>query len=114
MFKFFTNLLKKDWAIHITVTIISFFVYITLVLSHDANPVLDSLTTVFSIGGMYLTVRRAIEQWVFWMGVNVLSLLMWVSVLMSGVKVYSTIAMWAMYLILAIYFYFDWKKELKN
>ena len=29
MLKFFTNLLKKDWAIHITVTIISFFVLFT-------------------------------------------------------------------------------------
>lgn len=29
MFKFFTNLLKKDWAIHITVTIISFFILLT-------------------------------------------------------------------------------------
>lgn len=29
MLKFFTNLLKKDWAIHITVTILSFFVLLT-------------------------------------------------------------------------------------
>ena len=92
--------------------IITFFVYVTLVLSHDTHPILDSLTTVFSLGGMYLTVRRAIEQWLFWMGVNLLSLSMWFIVALSGAKVYSTIIMWLVYLILAIYFYIEWKKEL--
>jgi nicotinamide mononucleotide transporter len=107
------SLPKKELCLLLSLlTILTFFTYITLVLSHDANPILDSLTTVFSIGGMYLTVRRAIEQWLFWLGVNALSLFMWISVLLSGAKVYSTITMWAVYLILAVYFYFDWRKEL--
>jgi len=106
---------KKELCLLISLlTIISFFVYITLVFSHDANPILDSITTVFSIGGMYLTVRRAIEQWLFWLGVNILTLAMWISIAMSGVRVYSTIIMWAVYLVLAVYFYFDWKKELNT
>ena len=75
---------------------------------------LDSITTVFSIGGMYLTVRRAVEQWLFWLVVNILSLGMWIGVVLDGAKVYSTLIMWSVYLILAIYFYFDWKKEMKN
>lgn len=91
---------------------LSFGVYHILLCYKDAHPILDSITTVFSLGGMYLTVRRAIEQWIFWMGVNALSLIMWVDVAMNGVKVYSTIIMWAVYLVLAVYFYFVWKKEL--
>ncbi len=109
------SLSKRDLCCLISIlTIISFFVYLTLIFSHDTHPILDSLTTVFSLGGMYLTVRRAIEQWIFWMGINLLSLSMWVSVALDGAKVYSTIIMWAVYLILAIYFYNDWKKELKS
>jgi nicotinamide mononucleotide transporter len=86
------------------------------VLTHykDAHPVLDSVTTVLSIGGMYLTVRRAIEQWIFWLGVNILSLIMWINIALSGVKVYSTVIMWAVYTLLAVYFYIEWKKELDN
>lgn len=79
----------------------------------DAHPILDSVTAIFSVAGMYLTVRRAIEQWMFWMIVNGLSLIMWIAVAMSGARVYSTIVMWTVYLFLAFYFYFDWKKELK-
>ncbi len=107
---------KRQLCLLISVlTIISFFVYLTLVfLSHDTHPILDSLTTVLSIGGMYLTVKRAIEQWLFWIGVNVLSLAMWISVALNGARVYSTIIMWAVYLFLAIYFYILWKKEIEN
>lgn len=104
---------QKEFLIFILVLLfISTGVYYILLYFKDANPLLDSITTVFSIGGMYLTVRRAIEQWIFWMVVNSLSLAMWVNVALNGVRVYSTIVMWAVYLILAIYFYREWKKEL--
>ncbi len=89
-------------------------VFYTLRYFNDAHPFLDSITTVFSIGGMYLTVRRAIEQWIFWIGVNALSLIMWINVVLSGEKVYSTVIMWAVYLFLAIYFYKEWLKEIKQ
>ena len=93
---------------------VTLFAYFALVYFKDTHPILDSVTTVFSIGGMYLTVRRAIEQWIFWMGVNALSLYMWIDVALGGVRVYSTILMWAVYLFLAVYFYFDWRKEIYN
>ena len=86
-----------------------------MVIHNDKNPLLDSITAVFSIGGMYLTVRRAIEQWIFWMGVNLLSLIMWINIAStSEIKVYSTIVMWTVYLFLAIYFYIEWRKELNK
>lgn len=63
---------------------------------------------------MYLTVRRAIEQWQVWMVVNGLSAIMWAIIAFSGEKVYSTVIMWTVYFILAIYFYFEWKKKLTH
>jgi len=98
----------------IILSIISIGVYYILVFIKDSHPILDSITTVFSLGGMYLTVKRAIEQWAFWIGVNLLSLIMWIFVAINGSRVYSTIAMWGVYLFLAIYFYITWNKELKN
>lgn len=107
---------KKEMTILILILmIISSAVYCLLVIHNDKNPLLDSITTVFSIGGMYLTVRRAIEQWIFWMGVNLLSLIMWINIAStSEIKVYSTIVMWTVYLFLAIYFYIEWRKELNR
>lgn len=106
---------KKEMFYLVTIlSLLSFVVYYCLIYLKDANPILDSITSVFSIGGMYLTVRRAIEQWIFWMVVNTLSLIMWIAVAISGARVYSTIAMWTIYLFLAVYFYIVWKKEIKN
>ena len=60
---------------------------------------------------MYLTVKRAIEQWIVWIIVNGLTAIMWINIVINGEKAYSTVVMWVMYLILAIYFYREWKNE---
>ena len=80
----------------------------------DANPLIDGITTFLSIIGMYFTVKRCIEQWIIWVTVNGLSFLMWLDLVMHGAKVYSTLVMWGFYFILAIYFYFEWRKDIKN
>lgn len=109
------KLSRKELLLLILILILlTIGVYYILMSYNDAHPILDSITTVFSVGGMYLTVRRAIEQWIFWMGVNALSLAMWIDVAMDGVRVFSTIVMWAVYLFLAVYFYIEWKKEISS
>lgn len=91
---------------------------ITILILHylnDKSPIIDGITTFLSILGMYLTVRRAIEQWIVWMIVNGLSFIMWLDlIIFSGTKAYSTVLMWGVYFILAIYFYIEWKKEIKE
>lgn len=81
---------------------------------NDKSPLIDGITTFLSILGMYLTVRRCIEQWLIWIVVNGLSFIMWANLVIHGTKAYSTVIMWGVYFILAIYFYFVWRKELKK
>ncbi len=81
---------------------------------NDKSPVIDGITTFLSVLGMYLTVRRCIEQWVIWMVVNGLSFIMWANLVIHGTRAYSTVIMWGAYFILAIYFYFTWQKDLRN
>lgn len=102
---------------YILLGITSFFTLITiyiLKLCNDTNPIIDGITTVFSIAGMYLTVKRAIEQWIVWMIVNALASIMWINIVMTGEKAYSTVIMWVIYFILAIHFYIKWKNEIKQ
>ncbi|MFI3300792.1 MAG: nicotinamide riboside transporter PnuC [Candidatus Gastranaerophilales bacterium] len=80
---------------------------------NGGNPIFDSLTTILSIVGMYLTVKRCIEQWIIWVVVNGLSFVMWLELVLNGSKAYATVIMWGVYFILAIYFYYTWKKEMK-
>lgn len=79
---------------------------------NDSNPVLDSVSTILSVLGMYFTVRRYIEQWIIWGIVNLIGIILWVNIVLSGAKTYSTVLMWSFYFVLAIYFYIQWRKEL--
>ncbi len=82
---------------------------------NDKSPIIDGITTFLSVLGMYLTVKRAIEQWILWMIVNGLSFIMWLNlVILHNTKAYSTVLMWGIYFVLAIYFYIEWKKELNQ
>ena len=110
-----TRLSRKEFVSILSIlTILTTITYFILLASNDKHPLLDSITTIFSIGGMYLTVRRAIEQWLLWMIVNFLSLIMWINVVINGTKAYSTAIMWFVYLFLAIYFYRQWDKDIKS
>lgn len=109
-----TSLSKKERLILFAITLIlTAFAIVVLYFTQDKKPIIDGITTVFSLAGMYLTVRRAIEQWGVWIFVNGLSAIMWGLIALSGEKVYSTVIMWSVYFVLGIYFYFCWKIELK-
>lgn len=102
---------KEILAITIITAIAAAISIYVLYELNDKSPVIDGLSTILSIVGMYLTVRRAIEQWVVWIIVNGITAIMWINIALSGEKVYSTVVMWTVYFILALYFYREWKKE---
>ena len=81
---------------------------------NDKFPFMDSFILILSIAGMYLTVKRCIEQWIIWTIVNFLSVIMWFVIFANGGKTFATLIMWFVYLFLGIYFFSQWKKELQN
>ena len=110
-----TRLSNKNRIILLFIGVLgSIITSIILHYFHDKSPIADGITTFLSVLGMYLTVRRAIEQWVVWMIVNGISALMWINLVLQGIKTYSTVIMWVVYFVLAIYFYFEWKKVLNK
>jgi len=102
---------EKMWTCIISIVLSIIFIFV-LWYFQDKHPCLDGITTALSIIAMYLTVRRAIEQWIMWFIVNLLSLLMWIYTVMSGTKATSILIMWVFYLFLSVYFYRKWKREL--
>ena len=111
-----TKLSNKERIFLFTICTLTSLIAIYIIkLTGGSKPFLDGITTVLSIAGMYLTVKRCIEQWVIWIIVNGLSFLMWANlVIHHGTKAYSTLIMWAFYFLAAIYFYLKWKKEIYN
>ena len=110
-----TSLRKQEKIIYITSAII-----ISAILSQwlkhigDSTPYIDAITTVFSIVGLILTIKRCVEQWYIWFIVNGLSVIMWVQVYINGSNCFATILMWATYLFLSVYFLKTWKKEISQ
>ena len=101
--------LKKKAVIMylLSAVILSLMLLYALFLNSDKSPILDGFITVFSIFGAYLTLKRALEQWILWNIVNFLTILMWINL-----KNYFVVILWIVYFILGIIFYIKWKKEL--
>ena len=110
-----TKLSKKEF---IVIALLLFFSCIgfsrILVYFNDVHPYIDSITTIGSIFGVFLTVRRCFEQWYLWLVVNALTLYMWINIVLNGQKAYSTVIQWSAYFIIGIYFMFVWRKELHS
>ncbi len=74
-------------------------------------PILDSISTIFSLVGQYLQAIRCTEQWIFWIIVNVVSVIMWVTAFLQGGDGIATLLMWCVYLVNAIIMLIAWNKE---
>jgi len=75
------------------------------------TPWMDSTSTVFAFVAMYLMVKRYREQWLLWIALDVVNIVMWSLRLSSGVEgSVSMTVMWSAFLINAVYGYYKWSK----
>ena len=110
-----TKLTVKPRLVYfITALLLTIILAFLLTALEDKNPVPDAVTTVFSVLGMLFTVKRCIEQWYVWIIVNGVSAVMWLQAYFAGSNCFATVLMWLVYFILAFYFLFVWKKEMKE
>ena len=73
------------------------------------TPYLDMLTTVIFFAGMWLMAKKKIENWLFWIFGNLLSIPLYF------VKGFGfTAIQFTIFLILAIFGYIAWRKKLNN
>lgn len=72
-------------------------------------PFLDAALTGLSIYGTWLATQRKIENWIVWIGVDIVYVGMY---LHKGL--WGTAALYALFIALALKGYIDWLKPLKN
>ena len=109
-----TKLSKKERIIYSLIAVLgSVILAYVLWKLNDQNPIIDAITSVFSIICLILTVKRCIEQWYIWFVVNGLSMVMWIQAYLNGSNCFATILMWATYFVLSIYFLHTWNKEMR-
>lgn len=76
-------------------------------------PYVDSMSTVLSVVAQILCVMRYREQWLLWIVVNVVTIIMWIFAFWNGGESVATLLMWSIYLINAVIMYLKWSKEAK-
>lgn len=76
---------------------------------------MDSLTTVVSVIGSLLYLMRYAEQWLMWVFINILQVIMWIVVVASGEQgSLLVILMKSISVINSTYAYFCWRKMAKE
>lgn len=113
--KFRTMSLKLNIIICV-LTIVATIVYAEILKLMGGNfAFMDSLTTVVAVVASMLYLLRFSEQWLMWVLVNALSIIMWVMVFVSGDKTALMIIILNITNLLnSLYGYVNWKKISKK
>ena len=83
-------------------------IYCILAFCTDSvAPVGDAFTTALSIVAMWLLAHKYIEQWLFWIVVEVVSVALYV---WKGL--YPTAILYGIYTVVAVLGFYNWRKEL--
>ena len=87
---------------------LSFVLYFLLgsILKDAARPLLDSFTTMFSFLATWITIKRWLSSWIYWIIIDAVTSVMYWN---SDLNIYA--GLMVAYTVLAIYGYFEWKKE---
>lgn len=99
----------KNRAALIVLSAISVYLYGLVLRYLEGNfPFVDSASTVLSVIAMLLMCFRYGEQWILWIFVDVVSVVMWVGIYLQDGDGVSMIVMWSAYLINAVYGQYNW------
>ena len=79
--------------------------YILSTFTNSTVPVLDAFTNALSFVGLWALARKYIEQWFFWIVVDVISCYLYI-----GKGIPFKASLYGLYAIIAIAGYFKWKK----
>lgn len=80
------------------------------------TPFFDSMSTVFSVIAAILMTYAFLEQWVLWIIVDVVTVIIWANVVFNegGTFALGILLMWVAFLINAVFGYFNWKKGVEQ
>lgn len=106
-----TEVYQHKWSKHFIIlaigTLFSFGLYyvISTFLRDAEKPLIDSFTTIFSFIATYLTAKKWIENWIYWIIIDLVSTYLYFS---RDLEIYALL-MFA-YSFIAIYGYLKWRK----
>ncbi len=108
-YKYFPQ--KHYFLLFLINAILLLILYVTFIylfkIENNFITMLDIMSSVGSVVAQYLLAKKYLENWFFWIVVNVL-----VIIIMVFSVLYITAFLYFLFLILAIYGYFTWKNDI--
>ena len=83
--------------------------YVLITWTNSTVPVLDAFTNALSFVGLWALSRKYIEQWFFWMVVDVVCTILYVQ---KGIPFKA--GLYGLYVIIAVFGYFKWHTLMNN
>lgn len=105
-----TRIRLQPAAILVVITVVAFF-GIGYILDHFTDspiPYWDAFTTAVSFTATWMLARKILEHWILWIIVDAVSMGLY---LYRGL--YPTLVLFAVYTVMAVIGYIQWKKRLK-
>lgn len=101
--------LKNHILILISGTFLTFFLGFYFITYTDAAmPLVDSFTTVFSLFATYMVAKKVLENWIYWIVIDAVSVYLY-----HSRELEQTALLFIIYTIIAIFGYLVWLKTLK-
>ena len=82
--------------------------YVLVKWTNSTVPLLDSFTNALSFVGMWALARKYLEQWLFWIAVDVVCCYLYIQ---KGIPFKA--ALYGLYVVIAIAGYYKWKQMVK-
>ena len=106
-----SQIISYDFRIHLLIltAIIILSGLSGYILSNNSDayrPYMDSLTTWSSIFATFLVVKKVLENWIYWIIIDVVSIQLYISR-----DLYLTSLLFLLYTIIAIYGYYSWVRR---
>ena len=106
--------IKKSVVVYAATAVAIFGYGLILQTLGGSLPYIDSMSTVISIAAQILSIKRLMEQWVLWIVVDVVTVVMWAVNFAQGNESIAMLAMWSVYLLNAIIMFIRWYGEAKK
>ena len=101
----------KEWAVAVTALLILFFILSYLLIHYTDSdvPYWDGLTTAIFMLGMWLMALKKIENWIYWIVGDAISIPLYLSkgLVLTGIQ-------FAVFLGLAIAGYIEWRRKYRK
>ncbi|MEW6989861.1 nicotinamide riboside transporter PnuC [Colwelliaceae bacterium 6441] len=106
----------QSWPLHLHLKVIVVLTVVSFVFGwFMANftpadfPYLDSATTVFAVFSTYLVAKKVLENWLYWIVIDAVSIYLYIEKALE-----PTAVLFGLYVVMAAYGYWQWAKKYKH